>query len=86
MDKKTHTVYIIECINESYYTGYTTNIERRYQEHVAGTNKCKYTRAFPPKRLIATWEFNNKSDALRFESQIKSLSRSEKEKLLLRNN
>lgn len=82
MNKNIHTVYMIECVNNSYYTGYTTDIVRRYQEHLDGNIKCKYTRAFPPKKLLATWEFDNKSDALKFESHIKSLSRKNKENLL----
>ena len=77
-----HIVYIIECVNGHYYTGYTTDIARRYQEHLAGSAKCKYTRAFPPKKLLATWEFDNQSEALRFEHAIKSLSKTEKKKLV----
>jgi len=74
-----HYVYMIECINGNYYTGYTIDVARRYEEHKAGSSKCKYTRAFPPKKLVATWEFNTKSEALRFENKIKKLSKSEKE-------
>jgi len=33
-------VYILECKNDRYYTGYTTDLERRYQEHVEGSPKC----------------------------------------------
>ena len=73
---------MIECINGNYYTGYTLDVTRRYAEHQAGSAKCKYTRAFPPKKLVATWTFDNKSDALRFECKIKSLPRKEKERLL----
>lgn len=79
----THYVYIIECINGSYYAGYTIDIARRYQEHQAGSAKCKYTRAFPPKKLLAVWGFDNKSDALRFELKIKKMTRSQKKELLL---
>jgi putative endonuclease len=75
-------VYIIECQNTSFYTGYTTNLERRYQEHVKGTSKCKYTRAFPPKALKAAWGFATKSEALTFEAQIKKLSKGKKQKLI----
>ena len=78
----THTVYIIECSNGSYYTGYTTDIERRYQEHQQGTRKSRYTRSFPPKKLLATWTFESKSEALCIEYRIKQLSRKEKEKLI----
>ena len=76
-----HFVYMIECMNGAYYTGYTTDIDRRYKEHEKGTLKCKYTRSFPPKKLIAKWEFDNKSDALKFESKIKKFSKYEKMKL-----
>lgn len=76
-----HYVYIIECSNGSYYTGYTTDIDRRYKEHAQGTSKCRYTRSFPPKKLIAVWSFENKSDALKKESEIKKLSKIEKIKL-----
>ena len=77
-----HYVYIIECINGSYYTGYTTDIERRYKEHEQGTGKCRYTRSFPPKRLVLVLEFETKSDALKKEAEIKRLPKSEKVKLL----
>ncbi|OGT46840.1 MAG: hypothetical protein A3E82_05460 [Gammaproteobacteria bacterium RIFCSPHIGHO2_12_FULL_38_11] len=77
-----HMVYMIECMNGGYYTGYTTDIARRYQEHEAGNAKCKYTRSFPPKKLLAVWEFEKKSDALRFECRVKSLTRAEKELIL----
>lgn len=77
-NKKSHFVYVIECTNGHYYTGYTTDVMRRYQEHVNGSDKCKYTRAFPPKQLLTTWEFETCSDALKFEHKIKSLSKSEK--------
>lgn len=77
-----HYVYIIECVNNTYYTGYTTDINRRYQEHKNGSNKCKYTRSFPPKKLAAVFAFENKSDALKKEIEIKKLSRNEKKILM----
>ncbi|OGT43205.1 MAG: hypothetical protein A3F13_03330 [Gammaproteobacteria bacterium RIFCSPHIGHO2_12_FULL_40_19] len=77
-----HFVYMLECNNGNYYTGYTTDVTRRYQEHQAGSAKCKYTRAFPPKKIVAVWTFDNKSDALRHEAKIKSLSKKDKIKLI----
>ena len=72
-------VYIIECMNGSYYTGYTTDIQRRYQEHLQGSKKCKYTRSFPPKELAAYWCIEDDlSCALAFERHIKKLSKSQK--------
>jgi len=77
-----HYVYILECENGSFYTGYTTNVERRYLEHQNGSIKCRYTRSFPPKRLVANWELESRSLALRVEARIKKLSRCDKEELL----
>ena len=67
-------IYILECNNGSYYTGYTKDIERRYKEHSEGSSKCKYTRSFPPKRIAACWELNSDiSVALKIEREIKRL-------------
>ncbi len=70
-------VYIIECKNGSLYTGFTRDIKRRYQAHVAG-KAARYTRSFPPKKLAAYWCFDSKSDAMSVEYQIKQMSKSEK--------
>ncbi|MCB1828044.1 MAG: GIY-YIG nuclease family protein [Coxiellaceae bacterium] len=79
----TYFVYILECTNGAYYTGYTTDMERRYQEHLAGTAKCKYTRSFPPVRIAAYWEVEGDlSEALKLEREIKALSREEKQRLI----
>lgn len=79
----TYYVYMLECSNGSYYNGYTTDIERRYQEHLDGSAKCKYTRSFPPIRIAACWEIEgNLSDALQLEREIKAMSREEKEALI----
>lgn len=77
-----HYVYMIECENGTYYTGYTTDIMRRYKEHEKGSAKCRYTRSFPPKKLALMMTFENKSDALKKEAEIKKLSKAEKIKLV----
>ena len=79
---KKYYVYILECVNNTYYTGYTTDLKRRYTEHCAGSPKCKYTRAFPPKRIAAHWCFGDKSRAMQVEAIIKTLSKSEKVMLI----
>ena len=72
-------VYLLECCNGHYYTGYTTDLQRRYQEHLQGTAKCKYTRSFPPRRIAASWQIEgNLSQILKIEAAIKRLSKSEK--------
>jgi len=82
---KTYYIYILECSNGSYYTGYTTDIERRYKEHLARTDKCKYTRGFPPVRIAACWsiDFGDLSDVLKIERHIKQMPHAEKTKLIL---
>ena len=75
-------IYILECSNNTYYTGYTTDLRRRYQEHQAGSKKCKYTRSFPPRRIVACWQTNLAlSMVLKIEHSIKKLNKSKKELL-----
>lgn len=74
-------IYILECSNGAFYTGITTDLNRRYQEHLDGTNKCKYTRSFPPTRIAACWKTDaNRAKALKIEQYIKRLSKLEKKK------
>jgi len=76
-------VYILKCSNGAYYTGYTTDIQRRYEEHCQGSDKCKYTRSFPPTQLLACWEVRGPlSLALQLEKAIKRLSKTNKQKLI----
>lgn len=72
-------IYILECSNGAYYTGYTTDMQRRYAEHQQGSARCKYTRSFPPRRIAACWQIEaDLSLILKIERQIKSLSKKEK--------
>lgn len=83
MKIQSYWVYILYCKNDTYYTGYTTNMEKRYQSHVNGTGKCKYTRSFKPLHIAQCWEIQgNKSLAMKIERYIKTLSRAEKEKII----
>jgi putative endonuclease len=83
MAKKYYWVYMLHCSNGSYYTGYTTDMERRYMEHLQGTSKSKYTRSFKPLSIAQYWRVLDKGAALRLESYIKTLSKAEKRQLLL---
>ncbi|HSW94142.1 MAG TPA: GIY-YIG nuclease family protein [Gammaproteobacteria bacterium] len=80
---KSYWVYILLCNNGSYYTGYTTDMNRRFDEHLAGTAKCKYTRSFKPIRIARMWKVTNSGLARHLESYIKKLTKSEKEQLIL---
>ncbi len=81
---KIYWIYILKCSNGSYYTGYTTDLNRRYEEHSSGTIKCKYTRSFKPVSLAQSWQVSgSRSEAMKIEKQIKKLSKTEKEALIL---
>lgn len=84
MSKKDYWVYILLCDNQSYYTGYTDNLEKRYRSHVDGTGGCKYTRSFKPIKIAQCWLIHNdKILAMRLEREIKKRSRKEKMELIL---
>jgi len=76
-----HHVYVIECADGTLYTGYTTDVERRVAEHDAGTG-AKYTRGRTPVTLRHVESFDSKSAAMSREYAVKSLSRTEKERLI----
>lgn len=82
MNTEPHWVYILLCKNGNYYTGYTNNLERRYQEHISGTGKCKYTRSFKPLKMVQSWQFPDKKSAMRIERLIKKMSKVEKIQLI----
>ena len=76
-------VYILRCIDNSLYTGITTNIERRMHEHFNKDKKCaKYTMVHSPKKLESVWETSNRVFASRLEYYIKSLDKIKKERLI----
>ncbi|HLZ35943.1 MAG TPA: GIY-YIG nuclease family protein [Nitrospira sp.] len=70
-------VYILECSDESLYTGITTDLTRRVLEHQAGTG-AKYTRNRGPFTVRYTEVTNTKNTALQREAAIKTLNRSAK--------
>lgn len=76
-------VYILHCENNTFYTGYTNDLKKRYQSHVDGTGKCKYTRSFKPTHVAQCWQImGDKSLAMQIERYIKTLSRAEKEHII----
>ena len=76
-----HYVYVLECADGTYYTGYTTDVERRVAEHDAGEG-AKYTRGRTPVDLVHVETYDSRSAAMRREHEIKSLSRRAKERLV----
>lgn len=78
-----HWVYVVECDDGTFYTGYTTDVERRVREHDRGEG-AKYTRGRAPVELVYSERFESKSAAMSREHEIKQLTRAEKERLVER--
>ena len=76
-----HYVYVLECADGTFYTGYTTDPERRVREHDAGEG-AKYTRGRTPVELRHVERFDSRSDAMSREYELKQLSREAKERLV----
>lgn len=74
-------VYLIECEDNSIYTGITTDVAARYAAHAAGTG-ARYTRSRPPRRLLCSFPAADRSEASRLEYWIKRLSPSQKREIV----
>lgn len=70
-------VYVLRCADDTLYTGWTVDLERRLARHGEGT-ASRYTRSRLPVELVASWEVADRSEAMREEARIKSLTRPEK--------
>jgi putative endonuclease len=76
-------VYIIETTLGKYYTGITTDVERRFEEHKNDPKKgAKYFRSNTPKRVIHTEIYENRSEASSREYEIKKMTKSQKKELV----
>jgi putative endonuclease len=73
--------YIVECSDGTFYTGWSTDPERRERQHNAGRG-ARYTRDRRPVRLVYVEELPDKPSALRRELRIKRLPREKKLKLI----
>ena len=74
-------VYLLRCSDDSLYTGWTTDIERRLAAHSAGT-ASRYTRSRRPVEVAAVLPVADRSAALREEARIKRLPRAAKQGLI----
>ena len=70
-------LYILRCGDGSLYTGITTDVESRLQQHRAGKG-AKYTRGRTPLELVYRETCGSHSDALKREAAVKKLPRQEK--------
>jgi len=74
-------VYIVQCKNGNYYTGYTSNLAKRIEDHNTGRG-AKYLKGKGPIKLLFAKEFKYYRIALRWERDIKKLPRKQKELLI----
>lgn len=75
-------VYLVQCNDQTFYTGITTDLERRVEEHNHSKKGSKYTRARRPVSLVYSESHNTKSDAAKREYQIKQFTRQKKIQLI----
>jgi len=75
-------LYILKCADDTLYTGITTDLKRRLKEHNSSSLGAKYTAARRPVEMVYTQEFGDRSSASKQEHLIKSLSRTDKLKLI----
>lgn len=79
---KQDCVYIIECRDGSFYTGWTNDIDSRLEAHNHGTG-AKYTRGRLPVKLVYIEYVEDKSAGLKREIAIKKLSKAQKKALIV---
>lgn len=79
--------YMLRCTDNSIYTGMTTDLERRMQEHFSKGDKCaKYTLRHNAKKLEIAWQSENRVLASKLEYYIKTLTKIQKEELIKNGN
>lgn len=82
-EQKPWFVYILRCADNSLYTGVTTDVSRRLDQHNGLVkNGAKYTRNRQPVELVYQETSNSRSEACKREYAIKDLSKSQKEQLI----
>lgn len=72
-------IYLLLCSDKSIYTGITTNLDRRFEEHKSG-KASKYTKVRTPLKMICINKVKGRSEATKIEIQTKKLSHAMKMK------
>ncbi len=76
-------VYILKCSDGTYYTGITSDLEKRVESHKSGKHKDSYTSSRRPLSLAFYCEFTEPQKAIETEKQIKKWSKAKKKALIL---
>jgi putative endonuclease len=74
-------VYILLCMDGSFYTGYTKDLNERTRQHENGKG-AKYTKTHRPQKVAYVELFNNRSSAMKRERVIKKLTHQQKQDLI----
>ena len=82
MDKTPYFIYILLCADNTLYTGITTNLIRRIEEHNFSDKGAKYTKSRRPVTLVYSEKSLDRSSASKREYIIKKMSRKEKKILI----
>ena len=80
--ERAYFVYLLRCADNSLYTGITTDVGRRFEEHRSKPVGAKYTAARTPVRMERVWSCDGRSAASKLEARIKQLSHAQKERLV----
>lgn len=75
---KPYWLYLLECRDGSYYAGIALDVQKRFEQHLAGKGAA-YTRSRPPVRVLACRRFPGRSEALKAEYAVKQLPKSRKQ-------
>ncbi|MDX1492024.1 MAG: GIY-YIG nuclease family protein [Pseudohongiellaceae bacterium] len=76
-------LYLVKCRNGSLYTGISTDVLRRFEEHQSGGAKgAKYLRGKGPLELVYTVAVGSKSEASVLEYRVKRLGREQKQQMI----
>lgn len=76
--KSTWEVYLIQAKSGKFYTGITTDLDRRFQDHKDGKKGARFFRFSSPEKILFRESFPNRSSATKRELQIKKMTRKEK--------
>jgi putative endonuclease len=82
---KTMYVYILQCSDDSLYTGVTNNLETRLEQHLQGLNRNCYTFKRRPLKLVYYEIFNEPLSAIAFEKKLKGWTKAKKIALIENN-
>ena len=81
MDKNMAWMYILKCMDDSYYVGSTKNLELRLSQHQEGVG-ARYTARRLPVELVYSEEYDRVADAFKREKQVQNWSRAKREALI----